>query len=307
MTLFNSLSYFFYVVSIFCVFFLYIDFHNYLLENISYETFHELVGISQNQLSDLVAKVKTHEKNLQGAPRVFSTQEEVLLTLLWLRHHCVDLFLAAVYKTGRTTIQNIRKRMLTMLSTIAQQTISTQTLEWRLHHSCTLFHDKYTFIVDGSEQKVKKSKIPATDIKFFSAKKKQHSINILIVRSVESPRILYLSPSYAGSVHDINIVRGTRKEWYDLFDKQERGMGDAGFNGLLKEGIQIDTPPADADTYKVFSSKRILVENSIAAIKDWRACRDEIQISPGFEEHILDEHNKCWKIAAMLLNEYQNV
>ena len=51
---------------------------------------------------------------------------------------------------------------------------------------------------------------------FFSTKKNQHSINVLMVISL-SGRILYLSPSYPGSYEDLTLSKVTKEEWRSLW------------------------------------------------------------------------------------------
>jgi len=148
--------------------------------------FHELVGLSKESVVWLINQIKIGHN---GRTKIFSIKDEVLLFLLHIRHYPVDVFLASF--------------------------VTLQTLEWRLRHSCKILHSMYTFVLDGSEQPATGSANPILDTSFYSAKKKKHTVNILVVASLNK-KILYISPSYPGSVNDIEIVRRTRHLWYDL-------------------------------------------------------------------------------------------
>jgi hypothetical protein len=60
--------------------------------------------------------------------------------------------------------------------------------------------------IDGSEQEVLASGTYILDTKFYSQKKKKPTINICVVISLGG-RVLYLSPSFPGSVNDREIVK----------------------------------------------------------------------------------------------------
>jgi len=88
---------------------------------------------------------------------------------------------------------------------------------------------------------------------------------------------------------------------------EEVGMGDSGFDGSYKYGIQIDTPPnrVHAALYRAFSSFRIRVENVIADIKDWKAARDQVRIPLKNKDQLLSTHHKIWAIASVFINRYR--
>ena len=67
--------------------------------------------------------------------------------------------------------------------------------------------------------------------RIYSQKKKKPTINTLAVIS-PSGRILYLSPSYPGSVNDREIVEKTAASWYADLTEEENGLGDPGFRGM---------------------------------------------------------------------------
>lgn len=185
--------------------------------------------------------------------------------------------------------------------------ISFMDLEWRLAHSFSFFGSRVTFIIDGTEQPVATAKNPILDTEFYSNKKKQHSINVLIIIDATTGRILWISPSYPGATNDNVLANLTKHLWVHLLNLIENGFGDSGFNGLRADGIPIETPPSERDElYKLFSSKRIRVENKIAAFKDFQALKLPMRMHiTNNKENILAHHNKLWTIVGAILNEYQ--
>ena len=198
--------------------------------------------------------------------------------------------------------------MLDWFYELLKHKISLETLEERLSHSEVLFDQVYTFIVDGSEQPINNSsKDTRLNAEFYSAKKKKATINILVVISTKDFKVLYISPSYPGSINDEEIVRLTRRDWLDKLNPNERGMGDHGFNGMNRNGGCIETPPKEQNLlYKVFSHFRIRVEQIFEKIHDFRATKDQIR-SPlkGNRDDVLLCHQKKWVVAAVFVTCYR--
>lgn len=74
--------------------------------------------------------------------------------------------------------------------------------------------------------------------------------------------------------------------------------------GLSVYGVQIDTPPDEPGSaiYRAFASHRIIVENVIARIKDFRAAKDAIRGPVHDLPHVLAQHQKIWTILAVIVS-----
>lgn len=77
--------------------------------------------------------------------------------------------------------------------------------------------------------------------------------------------------------------------------------------GLSQYGVAIDCSPPEPSSplARAFSSVRVLVENVIAKIKDWRAAKDRIRTAPTHLDHVLQQHQKIWTIVSVLVNDYK--
>lgn len=99
-----------------------------------------------------------------------------------------------------------------------------------------------TWIVDGSEQSIVSPCDSVKNTRFYSVKKGKCTVNILIIINIQTKQILYLSPSYPGSINDGEIIHKTVNEWHVNFEDDEYGLGDSGFNGFNDIGVRIVTP-----------------------------------------------------------------
>lgn len=272
--------------------------------------FREFIEITKEVMNEFILTLKTKKKEgeQRGRPRELPICEEVLLFFLHFRHYPVDILLGVLFNIPPSTANGICKRVLNDLYEIRKPRISMKDYQWRLEHSCEVFHTRYTFLVDGSEQGVQRSKLPLQDGRFFSAKKKKHSINILLVVSVIGKKILYLSQSFPGKDNDPKIVVESKSKWHDLLEPNEFGVGDSIFS-FESPSIHIHPPPKDehCDLYKEWCKIRVPVENVIECVKNFGACKDDLRIPvTGNEDDILITHHKYWTLGGSIVNDYYN-
>lgn len=262
-----------------------------------------LFGVRKEVARDFVSLYQ-EQKPGRGRPVQLTPEDEMLLALLFLKQGLVDLLLGAVFAVSERTACNVRHRLLDFLYRHLKPQLTWGTATTRFAQHQKIVNTIVTWVVDGSEQPVSSSRSVLLDGVFYSAKKKQHSISILMVVDMTG-RILYLSPSYPGSNNDIVIARETSSEWLTELEN-EWGLADAGFRGLADDGWKVWTPPTKHNPlYNLHSSYRVIVEQRFAAIKKWRACGEKLRTPVRNRHDLLRLHNQIWTIVAVLLNDYQ--
>lgn len=268
------------------------------------EHFFKLTGVSK----ELTLKYeKEYESYLEitnkGRPHDLPPRDEVVIFLLHLRQYPVDLFLGTIFGVSKQTLRNIRNRMLRFFTLVTSPHISCGTPSWRYTESFLLYYEHVTFIIDGSEQPVYTSRKRHIDNRFFSTKKGQPSINILVAISPKTKRIIYLSPSYPGSNND-NVIfdDDIKKNFLNQLQHWEHGIGDSGFNGLEDFNMISSPSKKDKKISKMFSQNRIEIECKLEEIKDFRACKDRLRLPPSNVQTILDTHQANWRIASAFIN-----
>ena len=83
------------------------------------------------------------------------------------------------------------------------------------------------YIIDGTERRRQRPKVPEKQTLHYSGKKKAHSDKNLIVIHTDSKRVGYLSPTYAGKTHDKKIADSERI----AYPRQTVLHKDTGFQG----------------------------------------------------------------------------
>ena len=94
------------------------------------------------------------------------------------------------------------------------------TYETRLREAIYYFGTPITFLLDGTEQEIHSTKHIFHETNYYSKKKKQHSITVLLIMSPVG-RILFISICYYGSVVDNELVVRTRAYWAPLLTNGE--------------------------------------------------------------------------------------
>ena len=137
---------------------------------------------------------------------------------------------------------------------------------------------RQSVIIDGVERPFCAQVIQRFKPKSLAVKKRHVVKNVLISGTDE--RILYVSPTYPGSVHDKTIADEQDIEFQRTIDL----LQDTGFQGYKPKNANIIQPlkkpkgkelsQEQKDQNKAKSIKRVVVEHSIRGFKIWRVAKD---------------------------------
>ena len=141
-------------------------------------------------------------------------------------------------------------------------------------------YETLEFIIDGTERRIQRPGDNEQQRKYYSGKKKAHTIkNNLIVHS-DSRKVCYLSRTVEGKKHDKKICD---EEGY-CFPDNSLLLQDTGFQGFAPDNVIVLQPKkrvkgqeltvAEKTINRIISSSRIVVENVIAGVKRCRIVKD---------------------------------
>lgn len=116
----------------------------------------------------------------------------------------------------------------------------------------------------------------------ITQEKKAHTIkNVLLCG--KHKKVIYLSQTYEGSVHDKKIADETEIE----FEKTIELLQDSGFQGYSPKNALVVMPVkkpkggeltnAQKQENKTKASQRVLIEHAIGEVKLWRIVKDKIR------------------------------
>ena len=72
----------------------------------------ELLGISKEGLTELTELYAAKRMHAKGQPHILLPQEEVLLMMMFLRHHLVDVLLGSLFSISHSVAQRVRHQMI---------------------------------------------------------------------------------------------------------------------------------------------------------------------------------------------------
>jgi DDE superfamily endonuclease/Helix-turn-helix of DDE superfamily endonuclease len=240
-----------------------------------------------------------------GAPFTLMPIEQVLLLFLHLRHYSAQLLIATIYGVVQQTVSNELQRTIPFFYTLLSRFVTMDTLDTRIKQGRKLYNEIITYILDGTEQPCHSSNDMFQEGKYYSGKKNQHSITILIIISPDG-RVLHISPCTYGSVVDSELVQRSRSQWQHQLTEADVGLGDSGFKGMDKYGLKIYTPRPGSHAhpiYRIHSTIRIKVENIIRVHKVFECLHAEIREKIGDNEaEFLRWHTMRWRTVGGVLN-----
>jgi hypothetical protein len=248
------------------------------------EEFEELVKEVGPAISETTFR-GTFRKQRTIPTSKYSTASMVFITLFWLAHYPTLAMMSAMFGIHERSITQILKRTLTGMAWSFKDELKWPTdeeFERRKHEF--FFFQNWDFkdavcVVDGTEIRISRpSKEPFQKLS-YSGKKKQHTLNILLLTWLNG-EIFYFSNARVGSNDQSHF---NEEKLRDRFIGKMFGvMGDGGFTFNRKtDTVQIigykphrrrhgHLTKEEAKYNKYLSQMRVVVENTISRIKQWR-------------------------------------
>lgn len=136
------------------------------------------------------------------------------------------------------------------------------------------------FIIDGTERPIQRPKDKEGQKKYYSGKKKRHTIKNIVITEKNTKKVKFLSNTYEGKRHDKSIAD---EENYD-FPRESKVWKDTGFQGYEPPDVITFQPkkkpkgkeltPEEKEQNRSISKERIGIENSIGGVKIYHIVRD---------------------------------
>jgi hypothetical protein len=277
-----------------------------MLESLAKRTdqdFNKVVGVPRYAFAKLTNKWESTLRIRSGPPNLLSPPAQVLTFLLHLRHYTRPLLAAVYMDVGRTTIRETIAAVGEFFFLLLSPLISFGTYEDRKKASFKYYNDFITYLCDGSVQEIHATKDLADEGNFYSGKNHEHAVSLLIFANAQK-RLLHLTPCIYGCVKDDDLLIRTAASWVPKLTPQDRGFGDLGFRisdenrakHAITNDFRIYTPtgPHSSQEYKIFSKHRIAIENKIAQLKKWEACKQVIRDKIKKNTNLLQQQSKKW-------------
>jgi hypothetical protein len=255
-----------------------------------------LLGINYDQLQDLVKYLKLleeqgNQKQEQKKIRInkvgggrdekMSQEEQIIMTLVYLRHHLNFQLLALMFKVSESTANNVFHKWQKLLELALPSSLLEQVKKFEvIREKIKKILMDYELIVDSCEQEIERSLDYEKQKKHYSGKKKMHTLKNQIICLPKGEDIVDVVAGEPGPKADITIWR----ENVDKFDEKQKFSADKAY---VSEP-QIRTPkkkPKNGELTKEekekngeISSERIFVEHIIRIIKIFKVMAERFRL-----------------------------
>jgi len=250
-----------------------------------------------------------------GHPYRFKTiEEKVAVVLIYYKTYCTQEFLGCILDVDQATISRLFSKLIPLIEKAADPELNT--FLSKLKEECSKekigtlekFLIKYPefkdISTDATEQECFRSANNEIQKKHYSGKSKKHSIKTQI-SVLNTGRIINVSNSYPGSVHDITVFYN--EETIKMLLKFVPQRFDSGYQGLqarypefyiilpVKKSAKKELTRLDKEHNKLNSKRRVIAENVLSRIKKFR-------ILSGVYRNELKNYNQIFRGVAALIN-----
>ncbi|MGD1874119.1 MAG: transposase family protein [Mastigocoleus sp.] len=264
-----------------------------------------ILGISNEQFQSLVqSATKEHlkiqnEKEKQkvrinspggGRKKILSIPKEICLCLFYFRQIPTFEILGMLFGISKSeaniTFHYWRKVVRDVLPSSLLEEVEDKEGDLIIVQEILT---QFKLIVDSLEQPIDRPSDNDKQKKFYSGKKKRHTLKNQIISLPEGKDIIDIEIGFPGPTADINLFRKQQPK----FDNQQEFEGDKGYQG----GKNITTPhkkkkkqqlsEQQKEENRILSSKRIFVEHLIRIVKIFHIASQRFRLNSNVYEEII--------------------
>ena len=218
-----------------------------------------------------------------GRKRLLKPYQEVLLTLVYLRHNVAFCVVGLLFGVSADVAENTFHEIVGVLKEVCPANRWEAEKRWTKKEPSWKPDEVDQVIVDSFETPVPRPSIEPKQRAFYSGKKKDHTLKTEVITNLDGD-ILDIDAGYRGPKSDKKLHEQSTvaKQFPNATVK-----GDLAYKGLPQSEVPHKKPRGGALTEeqkqanRVFSSGRVRVEHSIRRVKGFRIVRDEYRLATG--------------------------
>jgi len=218
-----------------------------------------------------------------GRRRRLKPYQEVLLTLVYLRHNVAHAVVGELFGVSTDTSENTFHEVVFVLRDVCPAQRWDAEKRWKKNEPNWTPDEVERVLIDSFESPVRRPSLPARQKRVYSGKKKRHTLKSQVVTDAQG-EILDLDPGHRGPTADKRLYeQSTVEEHYPNAQKQ----GDLAYQGIAGVSVPHKKPKGRHLTEEQraenrrLAAVRVHVEHGIRRIKGWRIVREDYRIALG--------------------------
>ena len=264
-----------------------------------------LVGLKPEQLNQLIKNlVNRHNQKLAeiekqktriisgggGRKPKLSLKEQIILTLVYLRHLTTFQLLGVQFGVSESTANDIFNYWFPLMRELLPSSILEQVKKNSSDYEIVKeILTEYELIVDTSEQNRERPGNYQDQEKYYSGKNKSHTFKNQFITLPSGRDIVDVVAGDPGPKSDINIFREQQRKFADeqKFKGDLSYIGEASISTPHKKPKNKQLTPEQKQENKEFSAVRVFVEHVIRIVKIFRVAQERFRLKPDKYEQII--------------------
>ena len=251
------------------------------------------------QVAEQQRKMNTNRKRKFGGGRPYKLNDlklKLLTVLVYYKAYLTQEFLGILIELDQANVSRLLAKMRPLVEQAADVELATYLKKVKEEYeksdsqqhinNWSAFIQRYPDLkdvaIDATEQQCYRSQNNETQKKYYSGKKKLHTLKTQISVSMAG-KIIDISDTYPGSIHDKAIIDQERT--VQKFPERTCQRFDSGYQGVSKESpnhyivIPIKKPYKKElslfgkELNTAHSKRRIIVENVLSRLKKFKICK----------------------------------
>ena len=248
-----------------------------------------LPELTARRLCVLEAKINRKRKPGGGRPRKLFPYQEVLLTLIYLRHNVSHAVVGAMFHVTADISENSFHDVVQVLRDVCPAHRWDAETKWTKKEPSWNPETIDVILVDSFETPIARPSLPNVQRQLYSGKKKRHTIKTQIITDARG-EVLAIEPGHPGPMSDQSLYRQSEAASQYPRAARRADLGYVGVDEMIlpnkrkrgKKGIpSAELTKSQQEENQHLARMRVPVEHGVRRCKAWRILRDEFRLGRG--------------------------
>lgn len=271
------------------------------LKGMSPTRIHSLFGLFPRALGELLAVAlpqlvsrrrqaqegKPHRQRAVGGGRSrrLAPYQEVLMTLVYLRHNVSHEVVGSLFGVSADTSENTFHEVIFLLKEVCPSPRWEAQKRWNKSLPSWQPTDAERLLIDSFETPIPRPSDPDRQRRTYSGKKKRHTLKTQLVSDARG-EIVEIDPGHRGPKADIRLYEESGVDTryphvIKLGDKAYQSADHPTLHTPHKKPKGGEVTPEQREENRQLAQQRIYVEHATRRVKGWRILREEFRVATG--------------------------